>query len=103
MYELLVCDTCRVPPGGIPRPLQTHVLVGIRHEQKVSDRPTNPHGFAVSLTISAAISRSHKQRLEFHDFFSEFVNSHELSAKTHDFSPPSSKLVGHISRFQAHR
>jgi len=31
----------------------------------MGSRPTNPHGFAVSLTISAVISRSYKQRFQF--------------------------------------
>ena len=52
-------------------------------------RPTNPHRFAMSLTISAAISRSHRQRFESHDFFAELANSHRLSVQTHGFAPPS--------------
>jgi len=63
-------------------------------------RPTNPHGFAVheshdfSWVSQAAISISR--------FLAAVANSHRLGAKTHGFAPPSSRLVGHISRFQAH-
>ena len=35
-------------------------------------------------------------------FLAAVANSHRLSAKTHDFTSSSSRLVGHISEFQAH-
>ena len=56
---------------SVPRPLALHMRVmflPIGTSLPVGCRPTNPHGFAMSLTISAAISKSHWQGFQSHDF-----------------------------------
>ena len=60
-------------------------------------RPANPHKFNMSLTISTAILKSHKQRFQSHNFQVQLLK--RLSAQTHGIDELSSRSGDPISRF----